>query len=210
MTVRIVIADDHSVVRTGIKTVLANQPDFEVIGEAVNGDEALKMVNTLKPDVLLLDIQMPGIDTKEVVRDIKSHADQVKVLILSAFKEQPLVIGMMKAGADGYLLKDEDIFSIPSDIRKLMGGQRCISPSILDILVEEVREPLHEMPPSLLTEKEKEVVKLITLGKLNKDIARIMQVSISTVEKHITHIYSKLGVSSHAELARWAVIHGIV
>lgn len=210
MTVRIVIADDHSVVRTGIKTVLANQPDFEVIGEAVNGDDALQMVNTLNPDVLLLDIQMPGLDTKDVVRSIKKRDAQVKVLILSAFKEQPIVIGIMKAGADGYILKDEDIFSIPSAIRKLMSGQRSISPTIVDILVEEVREPLHEMPPSLLTEKEKEVIKLITLGKSNKDVARMMQVSISTVEKHITHIYTKLDVSSHAELARWAVIHGIV
>ncbi len=210
MTVRIVIADDHSVVRTGIKTVLANQPDFEVIGEAVNGDDALRMVNMLKPDVLLLDIQMPGMDTKDVVKGIKQSNDQVKILILSAFKEQPLVIGIMKAGADGYLLKDEDIFSIPADIRKLMSGQRCISPTILDILVEEVREPLHEMPPSLLTDKEMEVVKLITLGKVNKDVARMMQVSISTIEKHITHIYTKLDVSSRAELARWAVIHGIV
>ncbi len=210
MTVRIVIADDHSVVRTGIKTVLADQPDFEVIGEAVNGDDALRMVNMLKPDVLLLDIQMPGMDTKDVVKGIKQSDDQVKILILSAFKEQPLVIGMMKAGADGYLLKDEDIFSIPADIRKLLSGQRCISPTILDILVEEVREPLHEMPPSLLTDKEMEVVKLITLGKVNKDVARMMQVSISTVEKHITHIYTKLDVSSRAELARWAVIHGIV
>lgn len=210
MTVRIVIADDHSVVRTGIKTVLANQPDFEVIGEAVNGDDALQMVNTLNPDVLLLDIQMPGMDTKDVVRGIKKRDAQVKVLILSAFKEQPIVIGIMKAGADGFILKDEDIFSIPSAIRKLMSGQRSISPTIVDILVEEVREPLHEMPPSLLTEKEKEVIKLITLGKSNKDVARMMQVSISTVEKHITHIYTKLDVSSHAELARWAVIHGIV
>ena len=210
MTVRIVIADDHSVVRTGIKTVLANQPDFEVIGDAVNGDDALQMVNTLNPDVVLLDIQMPGMNTKDVVRGIKKRDDQVKVLILSAFKEQPIVIGIMKAGADGYILKDEDIFSIPSSIRKLMSGQRCISPTIVDILVEEVREPLHEMPPSLLTEKEKEVIKLITLGKSNKDVARMMQVSISTVEKHITHIYTKLYVSSHAELARWAVIHGIV
>lgn len=210
MTVRIVIADDHTVVRTGIKTELANQPDFELIGEAVNGDDALRMVNALKPDVLLLDIQMPGLDTKDVVKGIKSRDDQVKVLILSAFKEQPIVIGIMRAGADGYILKDEDIFSIPAAIRKIMSGQRCISPSIVDILVEEVREPLHDMPPSLLTEKEKEVVKLIALGKLNKDVARIMQVSISTVEKHITHIYTKLEVSSHAELARWAVIHGIV
>lgn len=210
MTVRIVIADDHSVVRTGIKTVLSNQPDFEVIGEAVNGDDALQIVNTLNPDVLLLDFQMPGMDTKDVVRGIKKRDAQVKVLILSAFKEQPIVIGIMKAGADGFMMKDEDIFSIPSAIRKLMSGQRCISPTIVDILVEEVREPLHEMPPSLLTEKEKEVIKLITLGKSNKDVARMMQVSISTVEKHITHIYTKLDVSSHAELARWAVIHGIV
>lgn len=210
MTVRIVIADDHSVVRTGIKTVLSNQPDFEVIGEAVNGDDALQIVNTLNPDVLLLDFQMPGMDTKDVVRSIKKRDAQVKVLILSAFKEQPIVIGIMKAGADGFILKDEDIFSIPSAIRKLMSGQRSISPTIVDILVEEVREPLHEMPPSLLTEKEKEVIKLITLGKSNKDVARMMQVSISTVEKHITHIYTKLDVSSHAELARWAVIHGIV
>jgi two-component system, NarL family, response regulator NreC len=210
MTVRIVIADDHTVVRTGIKTELANQPDFEVIGEAVNSDDALQMANTLMPDVLLMDIQMPGMDTKDVVRSIKRCDDQVKVLILSAFKEQPIVIGIMKAGADGYILKDEDIFSIPSAIRKLMSGQRCISPTIVDILVEEVREPLHEMSPSLLTEKEIEVVKLITQGKLNKDVARTMQVSISTVEKHITHIYEKLDVSSRAELIRWAVMHGIV
>ena len=210
MTVRIVIADDHTVVRTGIKTELSNQPDFELTGEATNGDEALKLVNSTKPDILLIDLQMNGMSAKEVITTLKNRQAKTKVLVLSAYKERPIVSGVMKAGADGYLLKDDDEITISTAIRKLVSGQRYVSQSILDIMLDELRDPIQESTPSMFTDREIEIIKLIADGYSVNDVAQKAGMAKRTVEMHITNIYKKMGVSTHAMITKWAMTHGIL
>lgn len=210
MSIRIIIADDHSIVRTGIKTEISNHPEFLVIGEATTTDEALHLVETTHPDVLLLDIQMPGIKAVEVIQRIKKQDNRVKIIILSAYREQAIVLGVMKAGADGYLLKDEDTFSIPFAIRKVMNGQICISQSITEVLIKQVRDPVKNASSSILTEKEKEVLKRVAEGRSNKEIANEMGMALRTVEAHISKIYEKLGTSSRTKAAFWAKENGLI
>jgi two-component system nitrate/nitrite response regulator NarL len=210
MKVRIVIADDHTIVRTGIKTELSHEQDFEVVGEAVDGDDTLKVVQETNPDVLLLDIQMPGMKAMDLVRKIKTSYKQVKVLVLSAYREQAIVIGVMKAGADGYILKDEDIFSIPTAIRKIMAGLPCISPTVAQVLVNQVREPVQGTPSTLFTEKEKDILRKIAEGMSNKDIAKHTGMALRTVEAHIGNIYGKLGISSRTKAVLWAKENGLI
>lgn len=210
MSIRIIIADDHSIVRTGIKTEISQHPEFLVIGEAATTDEALHLVETNHPDVLLLDIQMPGIKVVEVIQRIKTQDHRVKIIILSAFREQAIVLGVMKAGADGYLLKDEDTFSIPSAIHKVMNGQSCISQSIAEVLINQVREPAINTSASMFTAKEKEVLKHVAEGWSNKEIAKETGMALRTVEAHISKIYEKLGTSSRTKAALWAKENGLI
>lgn len=210
MTVHIVIADDHTIVRTGIKTELSREQDFEIVGEAVDGNETLLVVEANKPDILLLDVQMPGMNVMELVRKIKKTRRSVKILVLSAFREQGIVVGVMKAGADGYILKDEDIFSIPVAIRKIMAGQPCISPTIAQVLVNRFREPVQGTPSSLFTEKETDILRKIAEGMSNKDIALETGMALRTVESHIGRIYSTLGISSRTKAVLWAKENGLI
>ncbi len=210
MSIRIIIADDHSIVRKGIKTEISNHPEFLVIGEAATTDEALHLVETTHPDVLLLDIHMPGMKAVEVIQRIKAQDHQVKIIILSAFREQAIVLGVMKAGADGYLLKDEDTFSIPSAIQKVLNGQPCISQSIAEVLINQVREPTKNTSTSIFTDKEKEVLKHVAEGWSNKEIAKDTGMALRTVEAHISKIYEKLGTSSRTKAALWAKENGLI
>ncbi len=210
MSIRIIVADDHSIVRTGIKTEISHHPELLVIGEAATTDEALHLVETTHPDVLLLDIHMPGIKAVEVIQRIKSQDVQMKIIILSAYREQAIVLGVIKAGADGYLLKDEDTLSIPSAIHKVMNGQPCISQSIAEVLINQVRDPVKNTSSSIFTEKEKEVLKRIAEGWSNKEIAKETGMALRTVEAHISKIYEKLGTPSRTKAALWAKENGLI
>jgi DNA-binding NarL/FixJ family response regulator len=210
VSIRIVIADDHSIVRKGIKTELSEHTEFLVVGEAATTDEALHLVETARPDVLLLDVQMPGIKAVELIQKVKKQEERTKVIILSAFKEQAIVLGIMKAGADGYLLKDEDTFSIPQAIHKVMKGLPCVSQSITEVLIKQVREPVKNTSLSAFTEREKQVLKHIADGRSNKEIAQETGMAMRTVEAHVSRIYEKLGITSRTKVAFWAKENGLI
>ena len=210
MSIRIVIADDHSIVRKGIKTEISEHSDLLVVGEAATTDEALHLVETARPDVLLLDIQMPGIKPVELIQKAKKQEERIKIIILSAFKEQAIVLGVMKAGADGYLLKDEDTFTIPQAIHKVMRGQSCISQSIAEVLINQVREPVNNASTAIFTDREKQVLAHIANGKSNKEIAKDTGMALRTVEAHISKIYEKLGTTSRTKAAFWAKENGLI
>ncbi len=209
MSIRIVIADDHPIVRKGIKTEISEHPELLVIGEAATTDEARHLVETAHPDVLLLDIQMPGMKPVALIQWIKEQDTPIKVIVLSAFKEQAIVLGVMKAGADGYLLKDEDTFSIPQAIHKVMKGQSCISQSIAEVLINQVREPVRNTSTSIFTDRERQVLTHIGNGRSNKEIAQVTGMALRTVEAHISRIYEKLGTTSRTKAAIWAKENGL-
>lgn len=207
MKIRVVIADDHPIVRSGIRTELARNQDIEIIGEALTGDDALRLACELLPDVLILDVNMPGLRADKVLRAIKSGNSLCKVLILTAFGDVATVIGMMQAGADGYLLKDEDPELIPDALRALKSGIPWCSPAISPVITSFLQSANRSSTSGLLTEREVSILQYLTEGCTNKEIARELGIKERTVEFHLGNLMYKVGVRSRLELALWAKEH---
>lgn len=206
MSYRIVVADDHALVRQGLRKIIQKTEDLEVVGEAGDGLELLALLNTMTPDLIMLDISMPNLRGIDVISTIKTKHHDIKVLILSMHREY--LSKALAAGANGYLLKEDaerDLFSAIRDIRK---GKIYISPSLRDCLGEEFdgrfREPLAEP----LTEREREVLKLVAVGKTNKEIAVLLGLSVRTIESHRSNVMKKLNIWTVAELVRYAISKG--
>lgn len=210
MTIRVLIADDHPIVRSGIERELARQQDFEVIGEALNGDDALRLARELEPDVLMLDINMPGLKAIKVLQAVKQELEGCRVLVLTAYGDPGTVLGMFKAGADGYLLKDEDPFLISEAVRSLAKGEVWFSPMLPPDVVALVQTNQAVTLGDALTPREQEVLERLVAGSANKEIALSLQTTERTVEFHVSNILHKLGVSSRLEAAMWAREHGVV
>ena len=208
--VRIVIADDHPIVRSGIRAELSRHPDLEVVGEALNGDEALRLAREVRPDVLLLDINMPGLRAIKVLGEVKGEAYTCRVLVLTAYGDTATVLGMIQAGADGYLLKGEESSAIPEAIRAILAGETWLSRSVSRQLVSIVRGEKNAKLGAQLTEREKEVLKLLGEGGTNKEIAAVLHTSERTIEFHMSNILEKLGVKSRVEAVLWAKEHGLL
>jgi two-component system, NarL family, nitrate/nitrite response regulator NarL len=208
--IRVVIADDHPLIRSGIRTELSRYPEFEVVGEALDGDEALRLAQELRPNVLILDINMPGMRALKVLQELKREADACRVLVLTAYGDTATILGIIKAGADGYLLKDEESNAIPEAIRAILAGETWLSRSISGQLVSIIRG---EKVPKLgeeLTAREKEVLAYLGKGCTNKEIAAELQTSEKTIEFHVSNILDKLGIRSRVEAVIWAKEHGLV
>lgn len=206
MTIRILIADDHPVVRIGIQGVIARIADYEVIGEAVTGDEALQFVENQLPDVLILDINMPGLKAVNVVRQIEQKDLPTRVLVMTSFGDAAIVQGMLKAGATGYLLKDEGPTDVVEAIRAVAAGEIWFSPSLRPVV-----EAMNSAQPGFeeLNEREVEVGQLVTQGLTNKEIARQTGIAERTVEFYITQMFHKLQVASRVEMALWFKEHDL-
>lgn len=207
MPIRIVIADDHAVVRQGLRMFLALDPELEVIGEASDGAQALKVAHELHPDVMLMDLVMPVMDGIAATGAIRREVPDTEVLALTSVLSDDSVIGAVRAGAIGYLLKDTQADELCRAIKAAASGQVQLSPEASARLLREVRAP---ESPETLTERETEVLRLLARGQANKEIARTLDIGEKTVKTHVSNILAKLGVQSRTQAALHAVHIGLV
>lgn len=201
MSIRIVIADDHAVVRQGLKMFLMDDPEFEVVGEAQNGAEAVKLAHELSPDVILMDLLMPVMDGITAIGTVRRECPDTEVIALTSVLEDASVVGAVKAGAIGYLLKDTQSDELLRAIKAAANGQVQLSPQAAARLVREVRAP---ESPETLTERETDVLRLLAQGKANKEIAQALFIGENTVKTHVSSILLKLGVQSRTQAALYA------
>ena len=206
MTIRILIADDHSVVRQGLHMFLALDPELEIVGEATNGLEAVNQARKLRPDVVLMDLIMPQMDGIAATEIIRHELPEVEVIALTSVLEDTAVVGAVKAGAIGYLLKDTQANELCKAIKAAAAGQVQLSPQAAARLMHEVRTPEN---PQALTDRETDVLSLLANGKANKEIALQLHISETTVKTHVSNILTKLGVPSRTQAALYAVRIGL-
>jgi two-component system, NarL family, response regulator LiaR len=207
MATRVLITDDHGVVRQGLRMFLSLDPDFEVVGEASNGEEALAMARDLGPDVVLMDLLMPVMDGISATEKIRAELPDVEVIALTSVLEDASVTGAVRAGAIGYLLKDTDSEELSRAIKAAAEGRVHLAPEAAARLMREVRAP---DSPEALTDRETEVLRFLARGKANKQIASSLYVSEKTVKAHVSSILMKLGVQSRTQAALYAVRTGLV
>jgi DNA-binding NarL/FixJ family response regulator len=208
--ITVLLADDHPLVRTGIRTALSAAPSLVLIGEATTGDEAQQLCQQHRPDVLLLDLHMPGPPPVDTVRFLQTHTPTIRVLILTAYDDDVYVKDMLRAGVAGYILKDVATESIVQAIVTVAQGGTWLSQSIAEKLVQWGTGEHQSRTPANLTPRETEVLRLVTAGKTNQEIGGQLAISEKTVEKHLREIFIKLGVASRVEAAVRAVRENLV
>lgn len=209
---RILLADDHGVLRAGLKALLESQRDLHVIGEAETGDEAVRLAHELQPDVALVDVRMPG-GGLEAVRRMKEHSADLKILILSQYDDPAYLHRALAAGASGYALKRSAGHELLDAIRTVLRGEVYLHPSLTRVLVEEAwgpRKPVTAAPGQSLSERETQVLRLIALGYTTKQIADDLYISARTVETYKQRVVDKLGLHGRAALVRYAIEHGLI
>ncbi len=206
---KILLADDHTIVRQGLKLIISSHADLQVIGEAANGREVLELAEKLKPDVILMDVAMPELNGIEATRRLREVSPRTKVLVLSMHKEAVYVREILKAGARGYILKDAIDTELISAIQSVARGDGYISPAISGTLLSDYRQNLTN-PLDLLSSREREVLQLIAEGKTNKEVATRLNLSVYTVDSHRGKIMEKLNLHSTGELVRFAMKQGLV
>ncbi|MEX0782363.1 MAG: response regulator transcription factor [Dehalococcoidia bacterium] len=207
MTIRILIADDHDVVRQGLQMFLSDDPELEIVAEARNGAEAVELAKQFKPDVILMDILMPVMDGITAITEVRKALPETEVIALTSVLEDAKVVGAVKAGAIGYLLKDTQGDELCNAIKAAAAGQVQLSPQAAARLVREVRAP---ESPETLTERETDVLRLLAQGKANKEIALSLSIGENTVKTHVSNVLEKLGVQSRTQAALYAAQIGLV
>ena len=208
--IRVLIADDHAVVREGLRAFLVLQDDIEVVGEAADGEEAVQAVVRLEPDVALVDLVMPRVDGIEAIGRIRAERPQTRVIVLTSFVDEDKMLPAVRAGAVGYLLKDVAPQDLVSAIRTVHGGGTLLHPTVVEELVREVSREGGAATPNPLTAREREVLALIARGRANKAIAFELGVAEKTVKTHVSNILGKLGLTDRTQAALYAVREGLV
>ncbi len=212
--IRVLIADDHAVVREGTRRMLEQEGDLEVVGEAADGEEAVKLADETRPDVAIVDISMPKLDGIEATRQIKSRCPSVTILILSAYDDDQFVFSLLEAGAAGYLLKSVRSRELVDAVRAVHGGESVLHPAVakkvLNRFVAGVGRASPARSAEVLSDREKEILRMATHGLSNADIARELSLSIRTVQGHLGHIFNKLQVGSRTEAVVRALKEGWV
>jgi two-component system response regulator NreC len=212
MRIKIMVVDEHKIVREGLATLIAKQPNMEIVGEATDGREALDLVEKNTPDLILMDVTMPNLNGIEATRRIKLKNPEIEIIALSLHSERQFVLGMIRAGASGYLIKQCTFDELVLAINTVMEGKNYLSREIANVLVEEyIRKESEEkaMIDSKLTSREIEVLQLLAEGETTKEIANNLFISLKTVEAHIRHTKSKLKAKTEAELTKIAIREGL-
>jgi two-component system, NarL family, response regulator NreC len=211
---RILLADDHTVVRQGLRKILEDRPQWEVVAEAADGREAVRQAEEVKPDVAIVDVAMPLLNGIEAVRQIARKASGTRVLVLSMHNDEAYVTQMLRAGAAGYLLKDSADVDLVQAVEAVAAGKSFFSPAIARVIADDYVRQLEDRGASdryeLLSEREREIFQLIAEGKTNKEIAALLFLSPSTVDTHRSRIMEKLDVHSAAEIVLYAVRKGVI
>jgi DNA-binding NarL/FixJ family response regulator len=202
--IRVLVVDDHAVVRTGLSHLLDTAGDLRCVGAESDGRTGLAAVQSLRPDVVLLDLSMPVLDGVGMIRALRAAGDPVRILVLTSFGDADLVLDAVRAGADGYLLKQAEAETVIGCVRAVARGEAPVDPAVARSLLSEVRGRAQVDP---LTEREREVLELIRQGQPNKAIARRLAISERTVKAHVTHIFTRLGVTDRTQAALWAERH---
>ena len=211
---RIAIAEDHTILREGLRALLISEPDFEVVCEAGDGRDAIQCTETHQPDLILMDLSMPRMNGLEAIKEIKKRSRKTKVMALTVHKSEEYILATLRAGADGYLLKDTTHPELVSAIRHVLSGERYLSPGISEKVIEgylaEKRIVKTKTAYDTLTKREREILKLIAEGHKNKEIADFLCVSLKTVEKHRTNLMKKLDIHNVASLTAFAMEKGLI
>ncbi len=212
--IRIVIAEDYTILREGLKSLLSSQPDFEIVGEAEDGRKAVQLAEEFKPDLILTDLTMPKMTGMEAIREIKKVSPKTKILVLTVHEAEEYVLATFRAGADGYAVKDSTRQELVMAIRMVLAGQPYVSPKLSDKVIEGYLEGNKKLRTSslweTLTSREREVLKLIAEGYKNKEIANQLDISAKTVERHRANLIEKLDLHSVAALTALAMEKGLV
>lgn len=215
---RLIVVDDHDLVRSGLKGLLSDQEDFEVVGEAANGREAVELCRQMRPDLVVMDVRMPEMDGLSATREIGRRFEDVSVLLLTTYENEDYLLEAIRAGAAGYVLKDAPESQLINAIRKVLDGEptlnRRLATELLRRLANEVRDvfPMQKPAdlPEPLTSRELEVLRLLALGHTNRQIAEELVISLGTVKNHVEHVRAKLGVSDRTQAVVKALEHGII
>ncbi|MDT0466726.1 response regulator transcription factor [Streptomyces gibsoniae] len=208
-TIKVLLVDDHQVVRRGLRTFLEVQDDIEVVGEASDGAEGVALAQELTPDVILMDVKMPGTDGIDALRRLRELDHPARVLIVTSFTEQRTVVPALRAGAAGYVYKDVDPDALAGAIRSVHAGHILLQPEVAGALLSQEETNAGQGRGGSLTEREREVLSLIADGRSNREIARALVLSEKTVKTHVSNILMKLDLADRTQAALWAVRHGV-
>ncbi|MEJ2091463.1 MAG: response regulator transcription factor [Syntrophobacterales bacterium] len=212
MDIRIIIADDHQIVRQGLKVLIEKEPDMQVVGEAEDGQSTVNLTKKLRPHVVLMDIKMPDLNGIEATRQILSELPDVKIIALSMYPDQRFVMNMLKSGARGYLLKDSAFEELAQAIRLVMANKTYLCPLVTEVVVKDLvtlNPASNQTALAVLTSREREVLRLLAEGKRTSQIAQLLDISVKTVDTHRQQIIHKLGIRSLAELTKYAIREGL-
>lgn len=212
MSIKILLADDHKITRQGLRSMLEKQDDIEVVAEAEEGRGAIELVRQLEPDIVIMDISMPGLNGVDATRQIVNTFKNVKVIALSMHSDTSYVAEMLRSGASGYLLKDCAFKELASAIRVVVAGKKYLSPDISGVVVDDYRYRLSRADRAeaeILSDREREILQIVAEGQSTKEIAKKLHISIKTVETHRRQIMKKLNIFSVAELTKYAVRKGL-
>lgn len=215
MTIRVLICDDHMMVRQGVRMVLQSEPDIELVGEAGRGDEAVQLASALRPDVVIMDISLPDISGIEATRQIKERVPACRVIGLTMHEEEPYVLELLRAGADGYIVKRSAAADLVGAIRAVMQGQAILDPAVTRAVVtgyvsRPAPQQVEPTEPCPLTPREREILILVAEGNTNAEIARKLYISEKTVQTHRSNMLDKLSIHDRTELVRYAIRQGLI
>jgi DNA-binding NarL/FixJ family response regulator len=214
MKIRVLVADDHAIVREGLSIMLGNQPDMQVVGTAANGREALRLVDEHDPDVAVMDISMPELNGIDAIQQILPHHPLLKVIVLSIHQTKPYVFRALKAGAKGYLIKETAGLEVVEAVRAVYRGERYLSQQIADLLTVSLSinsEASNEAGPlERLSQREREILQLVAEGKTSQAIANLLSISPKTVDTYRSRLMHKIGVNDMAGLVKFAIQHGVI